>query len=107
MGSRLSRQSSLQDETEFSKKKRQQSPGEAGASGGGDFLFTSLILKSDKLPGMLKKNNPAPYTRRVGWIRDIQALIRECKVEQAVDVIKLLRKVKTSPETECMKASCF
>ncbi|MGH0149514.1 UNVERIFIED_CONTAM: hypothetical protein FKN15_035011 [Acipenser sinensis] len=92
MGSRLSRQSSVQDETEFSKKKRQQSPGEAGASGGGDFPFTSLILKSDKLPGMLKKNNPAPYTRRVGWIRDIQALIRECKVEQAVDVIKLLRK---------------
>eukprot|EP00063_Salmo_salar_P019025 XP_013993860.1 PREDICTED: leucine-rich repeat-containing protein 75B-like [Salmo salar] len=98
MGSKLTRQSSLdQIETTFSKRRRQQhdSSGEAersGGRGGGEFLFTSLMLKSDKLPGMLWKINHSPYVRRVAWIREIQKLLREQKQEQAVEVLKLLRK---------------
>uniref|UniRef100_A0A8C8RRH1 LR75B protein n=1 Tax=Pelusios castaneus TaxID=367368 RepID=A0A8C8RRH1_9SAUR len=38
------------------------------------------------------KNNPAPYVRRVGWIREIQATIREHKREHAVHILRLLRK---------------
>lgn len=100
MGSKLTRQSSLdQIETTFSKRRRQQhdSSGEAersGGRGGGEFLFTSLMLKSDKLPGMLWKINHSPYVRRVAWIREIQKLLREQKQEQAVEVLKLLRKVR-------------
>ncbi|KAJ8285806.1 hypothetical protein GJAV_G00031140 [Gymnothorax javanicus] len=97
MGSRLTRQSSLDSETKFSKRRRQarDSSGEAernGSRGSGEFLFTSLMLKSDKLPGMLRKTNQSPYVRRVTWIREIQKLLREHKVDQAVDVLKLLRK---------------
>ncbi|KAI1900740.1 hypothetical protein AGOR_G00053000 [Albula goreensis] len=97
MGSRLSRQSSLDSETKFSKRRRQarDSSGEAernGSRGSGEFLFTSLMLKSDKLPGMLRKTNHSPYVRRVAWIREMQKLLREHKVDQAVDVLKLLRK---------------
>lgn len=98
MGSRLTRQSSLDIEATFSKRRRQRhdSSGEgerSGDRGGGDFLFTSLMLKSDKLPGMLRKTNHSPYVRRVAWIKEIQKLLREQKMEQAVDVLKLLRKV--------------
>ncbi|XP_066545758.1 leucine rich repeat containing 75Bb [Amia ocellicauda] len=103
MGSRLSRQSSLvEDGTTFSKRRRQQQQqqqqqdpagaGRGASRGGGDFLFASLVLKSDRLPGMLRRASPSPYLRRVGWIREIQALLREYKVEQATDVLKLLRK---------------
>ncbi|XP_030633684.1 leucine-rich repeat-containing protein 75B [Chanos chanos] len=96
MGSRLSRQSSL-DNDNFSRRRRKHldSTGESdrsGSRGSGDFLFTSLMLKSDKLPGMLRRTNPSPYVRRVAWIREIQKLIRERKTEEATDVLKLLRK---------------
>ncbi|XP_053181935.1 leucine-rich repeat-containing protein 75B [Scomber japonicus] len=94
MGSRLSRQSSLDNEN-FSKKRRKllDNAGESdrGSRGGGDFLF-ALMLKSDKLPGMLRRTNHSPYMRRVSWIKDIQKLLRDRRIEQATDVLKLLRK---------------
>ncbi|XP_010782308.1 leucine-rich repeat-containing protein 75B-like [Notothenia coriiceps] len=95
MGSRLSRQSSLDNEN-FSKKRRklQESTGESdrvSRGGGGDFLF-ALMLKSDKLPGMLRRTNHSPYIRRVAWIKEIQKLLRDRRIEQATDVLKLLRK---------------
>lgn len=99
MGSKLTRQSSLDSQASFFKKgrKRHASSGDAERNesrGGGDFLFTSLMLKSEKLPGMLRRNsNDSPYVRRVTWVRDIQRLLREQKVNQAEDVLKLLRKV--------------
>lgn len=101
MGSRLSRQSSLDNEN-FSKKRRKllDSAGESdrGSRGGGDFLF-ALMLKSDKLPGMLRRTNHSPYMRRVSWIKDIQKLLRDRRIEQATDVLKLLRKVRRKEET--------
>ncbi|XP_026198193.1 leucine-rich repeat-containing protein 75B [Anabas testudineus] len=94
MGSRLSRQSSLDNEN-FSKKRRKlldsTGEGDRGSRGGGDFLF-ALMLKSDKLPGMLRKTNHSPYVRRVAWIKEIQKLLRDRRIEQATDVLKLLRK---------------
>ena len=96
MGSRLSRQSSLDNEN-FSKKRRKlldgAGEGERSSGGGGDFLF-ALMLKSDKLPGMLRRTNHSPYTRRVAWIKEIQKLLRDRRIEQATDVLKLLRKVR-------------
>lgn len=53
------------------------------------------MLKSDKLPGMLRKTNQSPYVRRVAWVREIQRMLREHKTEQAGEVLKLLRKVGT------------
>uniref|UniRef100_A0A8D0HC98 LR75B protein n=1 Tax=Sphenodon punctatus TaxID=8508 RepID=A0A8D0HC98_SPHPU len=47
------------------------------------------------LSGVLRKNNPAPYVRRVGWIREIQATLRERKREHAIHVLRLLRKNTT------------
>ncbi|XP_070760946.1 leucine-rich repeat-containing protein 75B [Enoplosus armatus] len=94
MGSRLSRQSSLDNEN-FSKKRRKLLDGtgesDRGSRGGGDFLF-ALMLKSDKLPGMLRRTNHSPYMRRVAWIKEIQKLLRDRRIEQAADVLKLLRK---------------
>lgn len=96
MGSRLSRQSSLDNE-DFSKKRRKLLDGsgesDRGSRGGGDFLF-AMMLKSDKLPGMLRRTNHSPYIRRVTWIKEIQKLLRDRRMEQATDVLKLLRKVR-------------
>ncbi|XP_016087857.1 leucine-rich repeat-containing protein 75B-like [Sinocyclocheilus grahami] len=91
MGSRLSRQNSLDNEN-FSRRRRKHldSTGESDRSG--DFLFTSLMPRSDKLPGMLRRANHSPYVRRVAWVREIQKLLRERKREDATDVLKLLRK---------------
>lgn len=99
MGSKLTRQRSLDLDTKLSRRRRQRSEAAADGdrSGGGsgrDLLFTSLMLKSDKLPGMLRRSNPCPYVRRVAWIRDIQRLLREQKTEQAAEVLRLLRKVR-------------
>lgn len=96
MGSRLSRQSSL-DSDDFSKKRRKlldgsgESDRTSRGGGGGDFLF-ALMLKSDKLPGMLRRTSHSPYIRRVAWIKDIQKLLRDRRTEQATDVLRLLRK---------------
>uniref|UniRef100_A0A3Q0SEU2 Leucine rich repeat containing 75Bb n=1 Tax=Amphilophus citrinellus TaxID=61819 RepID=A0A3Q0SEU2_AMPCI len=97
MGSKLTRQRSLDFDSKLSKRRRQRNdiPGESERSSGrsgGDFLFTSLMLKSDKLPGMLRKTNHSPYVRRVAWVREIQRLLREQKMEQAAEVLKVLRK---------------
>lgn len=105
MGSRLSRQSSLDNEN-FSKTRRKLLNGtgenDRGSSkGGGDFLF-ALMLKSDKLPGMLRRTNHSPYMRRVAWIKEIQKLLRERRLEQAADVLKLLRKVSET----CLQVRC-
>lgn len=95
MGSRLSRQNSLDNEN-FSKRRRKHldSTGESDRSG--DFLFTSLMLRTDKLPGVLRRANHSPYVRRVAWIREIQKLLQERKIEEATDVLKLLRKVRAN-----------
>ncbi|XP_015733756.1 leucine-rich repeat-containing protein 75B [Coturnix japonica] len=82
MGSRLSRQSSLEEE----------SSGAEEPSGRTDFHLSSLLLHPQKLPGVLRKASPAPYVRRVGWLREIQATIREHKREHAVHILRLLRK---------------
>ncbi|XP_005054847.2 PREDICTED: leucine-rich repeat-containing protein 75B, partial [Ficedula albicollis] len=58
----------------------------------GDFQLSSLLLRPQKLPGVLRKASPAPYVRRVGWLREIQATIREHKREHAVHILRLLRK---------------
>ncbi|XP_054896147.1 leucine rich repeat containing 75Bb [Poeciliopsis prolifica] len=97
MGSKLTRQRSLDFESKLTKRRHQRNdlPKEEERSGGrsgGDFLFTSLMLKSDKLPGMLRKSNQSPYVRRVAWVREIQRMLREHKTEQAGEVLKLLRK---------------
>uniref|UniRef100_A0A668A1B7 Leucine rich repeat containing 75Bb n=1 Tax=Myripristis murdjan TaxID=586833 RepID=A0A668A1B7_9TELE len=97
MGSKLTRQRSLDIENKLSKRRRQRNDisGETERSvgrGGGDFLFTSLMLRSDKLPGMLRRANHSPYVRRVAWIREIQRLLRDQKTEQAAEVLKLLRR---------------
>lgn len=102
MGSRLSRQNSLDNEN-FSRRRRKHldSTGESDRSG--DFLFTSLMLRSDKLPGMLRRANHSPYVRRVAWVREIQKLLRERKREEATDVLKLLRKVREINVLQCLK----
>ncbi|KAI2659584.1 Leucine-rich repeat-containing protein 75A [Labeo rohita] len=94
MGSKLTRQSSLDSQATFFRRGRQQHEQdvEKRRGGRGEFLLSSLMLKSDKLPGMLRKSSPSPYVRRVAWVREIQTLLKEQKVEQAVDVLKLLRK---------------
>ncbi|XP_072227976.1 leucine rich repeat containing 75Bb [Leuresthes tenuis] len=97
MGSKLTRQRSLDFESKLSKTRHQRNdvPGESDRSsgrGGRDLLFTSLMLKSDKLPGMLRKTNQSPYVRRVAWVREIQRLLRDQKMEQAGEVLKVLRK---------------
>ncbi|XP_077570876.1 leucine-rich repeat-containing protein 75B [Stigmatopora nigra] len=95
MGSRLSRQNSLDGEN-FSKKRRRlldvatESENRSGRVGG-DFLL-ALMLKTDKLPGMLRRSNHSPYVRRVAWIRDIQKLLRDRRMEQATEVLRFLRK---------------
>ncbi|NXF28939.1 LR75B protein, partial [Nyctibius bracteatus] len=86
MGSRLSRQSSLEEESA-------EEPCAGRLEGGrGDFHLSSLLLHPQKLPGVLRKASPAPYVRRVGWLREIQATIREHKREHAVHILRLLRK---------------
>uniref|UniRef100_A0A3Q3ECC0 Leucine rich repeat containing 75Bb n=1 Tax=Hippocampus comes TaxID=109280 RepID=A0A3Q3ECC0_HIPCM len=100
MGSKLSRQRSRDLESEWTKRRRQRNDtplqsdrgGGGGGGGGGDLLFTSLILKSDKLPAMLRKRDRSPYVKRVAWIRDIQRHLREHRSEKAAEVLKLLRK---------------
>ncbi|XP_051540515.1 leucine-rich repeat-containing protein 75B-like [Myxocyprinus asiaticus] len=100
MGSKLTRQSSLDSQATFFRRggrHHHESSGDAAERSGrrgrrGEFLFSSLMLKSDKLPGMLRKSSPSPYVRRVAWVREIQSLLKEQRVEQAIDVLKLLRK---------------
>ncbi|XP_016302610.1 leucine-rich repeat-containing protein 75B-like [Sinocyclocheilus anshuiensis] len=115
MGSKLTRQSSLDSQATFFRMGRQhhERDVEKRRGGRGEFLFSSLMLKSDKLPGMLRKSSPSPYVRRVAWVREIQTLLKEQKVEQAIDVLKLLRKLFITrfssfwlfQETDALKSS--
>ncbi|KAE8634559.1 hypothetical protein XENTR_v10002350 [Xenopus tropicalis] len=88
MGGRLSRQSSLEDETE----EAMDSGAPRADASRVEFALTSLMLSSERIPGVLRRNKPAPYVRRADWIRDIQALLRDHKQERARHVLKLLRK---------------
>ncbi|XP_051541287.1 leucine-rich repeat-containing protein 75B-like [Myxocyprinus asiaticus] len=97
MGSKLTRQSSLDSQATFFRRggrHHHESSGNAAERSGrrGEFLFSSLVLNSDKLPGMMRKSSPSPYVRRVAWVREIQSMLKEQKVEQAIGVLKLLRK---------------
>ncbi|NXN93593.1 LR75B protein, partial [Rhinopomastus cyanomelas] len=83
MGSRLSRPSSLSLE--------ERSPAEP-EGGRGEFPLSSLLLRPQKLPGALRGVSPAPYVRRVGWLREIQATLRERQRDRAVHILRLLRK---------------
>ncbi|CAG02516.1 unnamed protein product [Tetraodon nigroviridis] len=88
MGSRLSRHNSL-DRHSFSQKRRRLDG--SADSGRGDFLL-ALMQRSDRLPGMLRRSPHSPYVRRVAWIQEIQKLLRDRRIEQATDVLRLLRK---------------
>ncbi|KAM4808626.1 leucine-rich repeat-containing protein 75B [Rhinophrynus dorsalis] len=90
MGGRLSRQSSLEDEQEDGMDLG--SPRGESQGSRSDFALTSLILNSERIPGVLRRNKPPPYMRRAAWIREIQALLRDHKQERALQVLNLLRK---------------
>ncbi|XP_057177261.1 leucine rich repeat containing 75Bb [Triplophysa rosa] len=92
MGSKLTRQSSLDSQATFFRRGRQRHDTDKMGRRGREELFSSLMVRSDKLPGMLRKSSPSPYVRRVAWVRELQTLLKEHKVEQATDVLKLLRK---------------
>ncbi|XP_048412422.1 leucine rich repeat containing 75Bb [Stegostoma tigrinum] len=62
----------------------------AGTGRRAELAVPSLILKPERL--LPQKAAPAPYVRRVGWIREIQALLREQRAEQAAGLVRLLRK---------------
>ncbi|XP_078523898.1 leucine-rich repeat-containing protein 75B [Lissotriton helveticus] len=85
MGGKLSRQSSL------AAGKGQQPPTTEGESRG-PFTLTSLIISPDRLPDVLRRSSPAPYVRRVTWLREIQILLQEQKPEKAYHVLRMLRK---------------
>ncbi|XP_055511916.1 leucine-rich repeat-containing protein 75B-like [Leucoraja erinacea] len=57
---------------------------------GRDSALAALLLRPERL--LSPKRVPAPYVRRVSWIREIQALLREHRAEQAVALLGLLRK---------------
>ncbi|CAL8321636.1 unnamed protein product [Lota lota] len=98
MGSKLTRQSNLDIDGQLSKRRRpsrSEGCGDSGRSagrGGAGFSFPYLMLRPDKLPGMLRKTNHSPYVRRVAWIREMQKLLGDQKTEQAAEVLTLLRK---------------
>ncbi|KAB5567950.1 hypothetical protein PHYPO_G00238690 [Pangasianodon hypophthalmus] len=96
MGSRLSRQSSLDGGGGGSRRrgggggggrrKRADSGGEREPSA--PFPAAVMLLRTDRL----RASAQSPYVRRVAWIRDIQQLLRERKVEEAATVLRQLRK---------------
>ncbi|TTQ39610.1 Leucine-rich repeat-containing protein 75A [Bagarius yarrelli] len=96
MGSRLSRQSSLDGGGGGSRRrgggggggrrKRADSGGEREPSA--PFPAAVMLLRSDRLRASVQ----SPYVRRVAWIRDIQHLLRERKVEEAASVLRQLRR---------------
>lgn len=105
MGSKLTRQSSLDSQTFFRRRRQHHDAEKMGRRG--EMLFSSLMVRSDKLPGMLRKSSPSPYVRRVAWVREIQTLLKEHKVEQALDVLKLLRKVQKHHLLSICMCLCF
>ncbi|XP_063000091.1 leucine-rich repeat-containing protein 75B isoform X1 [Elgaria multicarinata webbii] len=93
MGSRQSRQNSLEAAAATPcPKKGFRGTKEPPRRRSPDFQLGSLLLGSEKLPGLLRKSSPAPYVRRVGWIREIQKTLRDHQRERAVHLLRLLRK---------------
>ncbi|XP_061458821.1 leucine-rich repeat-containing protein 75B [Rhineura floridana] len=102
MGSRLSRPSSLGAAVEGERherrppkgfRRRQEPPPPHPPSRRRPgFPLASRLLRSEKLPGALRKSSPAPYVRRVGWVRDIQAALQQRQRDQATQTLRLLRK---------------
>ncbi|XP_069475970.1 leucine-rich repeat-containing protein 75B [Ambystoma mexicanum] len=84
MGGRLSRQSSLEE--------GEGQPPNTEGEPHGHFNLTSLIISPDRLPEVLRRSSPAPYVRRVAWLREIQALLRDQKKERAYHILRQLRK---------------
>ncbi|NWS14504.1 LR75B protein, partial [Pachyramphus minor] len=67
MGSRLSRQSSLEEESG-------EEPCSGRLEGGrGDFHLSSLLLHPQKLPGVLRKASPAPYVGSLCCLSSLRA----------------------------------
>ncbi|XP_078277509.1 leucine-rich repeat-containing protein 75B-like [Rhinoraja longicauda] len=57
---------------------------------GHDSALAALLLRPERL--LSPKRAPAPYVRRVRWIREIQALLRDQRADQAVALLGQLRK---------------
>ncbi|XP_066500273.1 leucine-rich repeat-containing protein 75B isoform X2 [Hoplias malabaricus] len=89
MGSRLSRQSSV-DGGVFSAKRRRSAAERERVSRRSSADFA--LLRADRLTAMLRRTDPSPYARRVAWIRDIQQLLRNNNIQEAADVLRRLRK---------------
>uniref|UniRef100_A0ACB8FZ49 Uncharacterized protein n=1 Tax=Sphaerodactylus townsendi TaxID=933632 RepID=A0ACB8FZ49_9SAUR len=54
--------------------------------------LASLLRGSQKLSAARRSAKAAPYERRVRWIREIQATLRARQRDQALQVLRLLRK---------------
>lgn len=98
MGSRLSRQSGAEATGVLSRSKGslrgRSCPEEPPRRLGPDCRLASLLRGSEKRPAGLRKSRPAaPYVRRVRWLREIQAALREHQHERAMQLLRLLRKV--------------
>ncbi|TRY56560.1 hypothetical protein DNTS_022804 [Danionella cerebrum] len=94
MGSKLSRRTSSDSQDTFLRRTRQHHDVEKKTGGGrGELLWASLVLRTDSLSGVMKRSSPSPYERRAAWVREIQSLAREQKLEEASHVLKLLRKL--------------
>ena len=101
MGSKLTRQRSLDVDAELPRRRRRRNEAESEKSArsrsGKEFLFASLLLRSDRLPGVMRRGESSPSVRRVEWIREIQRLLRDQRLERAAEVLKVLRKVRVVP----------
>ncbi|XP_062895254.1 leucine-rich repeat-containing protein 75B-like [Mobula hypostoma] len=77
---------------------REERPRSASVQGAGwwpgvrgrDSALSALLLRPERL--LSPKPAPAPYVRRVRWIREIQALLRQHRAEQAATLLGMLRK---------------
>ncbi|KAK9391421.1 leucine-rich repeat-containing protein 75B [Crotalus adamanteus] len=95
MGSRLSRHSGAEATAVPARSQRslrgRSRPEERPRRPGPD---CRLLLDAEKLPAGPRKSRPAaPYVRRVGWLREMQATLRERRHERAGQLLRLLRKV--------------
>ncbi|XP_070807412.1 leucine-rich repeat-containing protein 75B [Pituophis catenifer annectens] len=97
MGSRLSRPSGAEATGVLGRSKGslggRSRPEEPPRRLGPGCRLASLLRGSEKRPAGLRKSRPAaPYVRRVRWLREIQAALREHQRERAVQLLRLLRK---------------
>ncbi|XP_070618477.1 leucine-rich repeat-containing protein 75B [Erythrolamprus reginae] len=59
---------------------------------GPDCRLASLLLRPGKLPAGRRAGAAAPYVRRVRWLREIQAALRQRQHDRALQLLRLLRK---------------